>query len=90
MIIGVRQITLHLPFSHSLKDERQIIKIGDEKIAVPLPQVNAMSEQNSPDSVYILGVRVNRVGQQQALDAIEQMIARRRASEGRLGRQHRY
>ncbi len=26
MIIGVREITLHLPESHSLKDKRQIIK----------------------------------------------------------------
>ena len=49
-----------------------------------LQPISAMSEQSSPEPVYILGVRVDRVGQQQALDAIEQMIARRRASENAL------
>jgi N-acetylglucosaminyldiphosphoundecaprenol N-acetyl-beta-D-mannosaminyltransferase len=43
-----------------------------------------MPEQSSSESVYILGVRIDRVEQPQALAAIEQMIARRRASENAL------
>jgi len=45
-----------------------------------LQQANAMTEHPSPQSVYVLGVRVDRLTQRQALDSIEQMIARRRAS----------
>ena len=48
------------------------------------PYVNAMLEQSSFKSVYILGVRIDRVEQPEALDAIEQMIARRRASDNAL------
>src|SRR2546425_12612350 len=33
-----------------------------------------------PESVYVLGVRADRLSQQQALDRIEQSIAQRRAS----------
>ena len=39
-----------------------------------------MPQQGSRKSVYILGVRVDRVSQQQALESIEQMIARWRSS----------
>ena len=35
-----------------------------------------------PQSVYVLGVRVDRISQQQALDAMEQMIAHHRANMG--------
>src|SRR5947209_12461441 len=49
-----------------------------------LPQVNIMPPQSSPSSVYVLGVRVNRISQQEALDRVEQMIARRRASGNTL------
>ena len=35
-----------------------------------------------PQSVYVLGVRVDRISQQQALDAMEQMIANHRANMG--------
>jgi N-acetylglucosaminyldiphosphoundecaprenol N-acetyl-beta-D-mannosaminyltransferase len=49
-----------------------------------LPQVNSVSPQSLPSSVYVLGVRVDRISQQEALDRIEQMIARRRASENTL------
>jgi N-acetylglucosaminyldiphosphoundecaprenol N-acetyl-beta-D-mannosaminyltransferase len=41
-------------------------------------------QQHSPTSTSILGVRVDRVSQQEALDLIEQMIARRRASDNTL------
>ena len=47
-----------------------------------LQQVNTIPPQNSPESVYVLGVRVDRISQQQALDRVEQMIARRRGSSG--------
>jgi len=46
-----------------------------------LQQENVMAEQKTPGSVYILGVRVDRVGQDAALATIEGMIARRRASK---------
>ncbi|HET8852532.1 MAG TPA: WecB/TagA/CpsF family glycosyltransferase, partial [Ktedonobacteraceae bacterium] len=39
-----------------------------------------MVQQPPPKSIYILGVRVDRLSQQQALDSIEQIVARRRAS----------
>jgi N-acetylglucosaminyldiphosphoundecaprenol N-acetyl-beta-D-mannosaminyltransferase len=43
-----------------------------------------MPQQSPPASTYVLGVRVDRLSQRQALDHIEQMIARRRASENAL------
>ena len=49
-----------------------------------LQQVNTIPPQDSPESVYVLGVRVDRISQQQALDRVEQMIARRRASGNTL------
>src|SRR5205085_11968205 len=39
-----------------------------------------MPEEPAQPSVYVLGVRVDQLTQQQALDRIEQMIARRHAS----------
>ena len=45
-----------------------------------LQQAQTMFQPALPEPIYVLGVRVDRVGQQQALDVIEQMIARRRAS----------
>ena len=39
-----------------------------------------MLEEPAQPSVYVLGVRVDQLTQQQALDRIEQMVARRRAS----------
>src|SRR5438045_7113183 len=49
-----------------------------------LPQVNTMPPQSSPAAVYVLGVRVDRSSQQEALDRVEQMIARRQASGNTL------
>src|SRR2546421_11190123 len=49
-----------------------------------LPQVNTMPPQSSPASVYVLGVRVDRISQQEALDRVEQMIARRQANGNAL------
>ena len=49
-----------------------------------LQQVNTIPPQDSPESVYVLGVRVDRISQQQALDRVEQMIARRRGSGNAL------
>ncbi len=42
-----------------------------------------MSQPSLPTHAYIVGVRVDRVSQRQALDAIEQIIARRRESDER-------
>lgn len=44
-----------------------------------LQQVQTMFQPSLPEPTYVLGVRVDRVGQQQTLDAIEQMIAKWRA-----------
>jgi N-acetylglucosaminyldiphosphoundecaprenol N-acetyl-beta-D-mannosaminyltransferase len=49
-----------------------------------IPQINTMPPQSSPASVYVLGVRVDRISQQQALERIEQMIAQRHASRNTL------
>jgi N-acetylglucosaminyldiphosphoundecaprenol N-acetyl-beta-D-mannosaminyltransferase len=49
-----------------------------------LSQVDAMSQQRSPEPAYVLGVRVDRLSQRQALDSIERMIARRRTSNNTL------
>ncbi len=43
-----------------------------------------MSQQRSPEPVYVLGVRVDRLSQRQALDSIEQMIAQRRTNNTML------
>src|SRR5258708_32207360 len=42
--------------------------------------VSMTSQQNTPESVYVLGVRVDRVSQEQALARITEIVARRRAS----------
>ncbi len=44
-------------------------------------QLSFTSQQGGPESVYVLGVRVDRVSQNQALDRIMALVARRRASE---------
>ena len=49
-----------------------------------LQQVNTMPPQDSPESVFVLGVRVDRISQQQALERVEQMIARWRGSGNTL------
>lgn len=46
-----------------------------------LSQVDTMSQYHSSDAVYVLGVRVDRLSQRQALESIEQMIAQWRASD---------
>ncbi|MDQ2904746.1 MAG: WecB/TagA/CpsF family glycosyltransferase [Ktedonobacteraceae bacterium] len=43
-----------------------------------------MPQPPLPASVQVLGVRVDRISQQQALDTIEEIIARRRASADQL------
>jgi N-acetylglucosaminyldiphosphoundecaprenol N-acetyl-beta-D-mannosaminyltransferase len=47
-------------------------------------QLDSMSQQSLPVPAYILGVRVDRVSQLQALDTIDQLIALRRASDNTL------
>jgi N-acetylglucosaminyldiphosphoundecaprenol N-acetyl-beta-D-mannosaminyltransferase len=43
-----------------------------------------MSKQSPPASTSVLGVRVDRLSQQEALNCIEQMVASRRASDNTL------
>lgn len=47
-------------------------------------QVSTASQQSKPESVYVLGIRVDRVSQDQALGRILEMVARRRASGNQL------
>jgi N-acetylglucosaminyldiphosphoundecaprenol N-acetyl-beta-D-mannosaminyltransferase len=47
-------------------------------------QLENMPQQSPPAPTYVLGVRVDRLSQQQVLDMIEQMIALRRASDNAL------
>ncbi len=46
-----------------------------------LSQINATSQHHSPEAAYVLGVRVDRLSQRQALDSIEQIIVQWRASD---------
>jgi len=47
-------------------------------------QLEKMSQQSPPAPANVLGVRVDRLSQRQALDMIEQLIASRRASDNAL------
>jgi len=47
-------------------------------------QLDSMPQQSLPAPVYVLGVRVDRLSQQQALDIIDQLITSRRASGNTL------
>jgi N-acetylglucosaminyldiphosphoundecaprenol N-acetyl-beta-D-mannosaminyltransferase len=47
-------------------------------------QLENIHQQHPPAPTYVLGVRVDRLSQQQALDRIEQLIALRRASKNTL------
>src|SRR5258706_5810599 len=47
-------------------------------------QLKSMSKQNPPASTYVLGVRVDRLSQQEALNCIERLVALRRASDNTL------
>src|SRR6266581_1774912 len=51
---------------------------------MPVQQLESMTQQCPPESIYVLGVRVDRLSQQQALDRIEQIITQRRAG-GNVG-----
>src|SRR6266566_3005459 len=46
-----------------------------------LSQIKATSQHHSPEAGYVLGVRVDRLSQRQALDSIEQIIVQWRASD---------
>jgi len=47
-------------------------------------QLEKMSQQSLPAPAYVLGVRVDRFSQRQALDMIEQLIASRRTNDNAL------
>jgi len=47
-------------------------------------QLDSMPQQSLPASVYVLGVRVDRVSQLQVLDKIDRLITSRRASGNQL------
>src|SRR5713101_2557403 len=47
-------------------------------------KLDSMPQQSQPASAYILGVRVDRVSQLQALDMVDQLIALHQASDNTL------
>lgn len=47
-------------------------------------QLSITPRQHTPEPIYVLGVRVDRVSQAEALEQIMEMVARRRASENTL------
>lgn len=47
-------------------------------------QVSMTPQQSLPESIYVLGVRVDRISQEQALQKMTEMIAQRRASDNQL------
>jgi N-acetylglucosaminyldiphosphoundecaprenol N-acetyl-beta-D-mannosaminyltransferase len=49
-----------------------------------LQQANILPQSNPPEAVHILGVRVDRVTQQQVLASIDQVLLQHRASAGSL------
>lgn len=53
----------------------------EEKMSTSLP---LLSQQSAPEAVSVLGVRVDRVSQTEALHRIMEIIAQRRASENTL------
>jgi N-acetylglucosaminyldiphosphoundecaprenol N-acetyl-beta-D-mannosaminyltransferase len=55
-----------------------------EKKTMSLQEIETTAAPQHPDAIYILGVRADRVTRQQALESIEEIIARRRASENEL------
>ncbi len=56
MVIGVCQITLHLPDSHSLKDKRQIIKSVMARVRNHFEVAIAEVEEQERWQIAVLGV----------------------------------
>lgn len=56
MILGVSQITLHLPDSHSLKDKRQIIKSIMARVRNQFAVAIAEVEEQDIWQVAVLGI----------------------------------
>ena len=56
MVIGVSQITLHLPDSHSLKDKRQIVKSVVARVRNRFEVAIAEVEEQDRWQIAILGI----------------------------------
>jgi uncharacterized protein len=56
MVIGVSQITLHLPDSHSLKDKRQIIKSLVGRVRNRFEVAIAEVEEQDRWQIAVLGI----------------------------------
>ncbi|HET8911933.1 MAG TPA: DUF503 domain-containing protein [Ktedonobacteraceae bacterium] len=56
MIIGISQITLHLPTAHSLKEKRQIIKSIAARVRNHFEVAIAEVEENERWQVAVFGV----------------------------------
>ena len=56
MVIGVSQITLHLPDSHSLKDKRQIIKSVVARVRNRFEVAIAEVEEQDRWQIALLGI----------------------------------
>jgi uncharacterized protein YlxP (DUF503 family) len=56
MIVGISQITLHLPTSHSLKDKRQIIKSIMARVRQQFEVAIAEVGENDRWQIALLGI----------------------------------
>ncbi len=73
MIIGVSQITLHLPDSQSLKDKRQIIKSVLARIRNRFEVAIAEVEEQDLWQIAVLGVSCVSNSRQHAEDILGQV-----------------
>ena len=73
MIIGVCEITLHLPQSHSLKEKRQIVKSVIARIRNQFEVAIAEVDENDRWQIAKLGVSCVSNSSQHANDILERV-----------------
>ena len=71
MVIGVCQITLHLPDSHSLKEKRQIVKSIIARVHNQFEVVIAEVENNDRWQIATLGMSCVSNSSQHASEVLE-------------------
>ena len=77
------QVVFSADFPYNTQTERKTGKniFVEDQMSTHL---SITSQQSAPESVYVLGVRVDRISQEQALERMMEMITERRASANRL------
>jgi uncharacterized protein YlxP (DUF503 family) len=71
MIIGVSEITLHLPTSHSLKDKRQIIKSIMARVQQQFAVAVAEVGENDRWQIALLGISCVSNSKQHAEEVLQ-------------------